>query len=401
MGSLEFTHQRKRTPPTNAALSQRDERLLSLVRFAGRLAHDFNNFLVPVLGYAALIREEVNPDSKIAQYAISVEKSARKTEAAIEDILPAVRAERQFTPRWQDFTQIVASEVLEWERQLPPHAAIHVRTKLASCALSFDAAQCRTVLKHLLRGARFALATGGTLEIELSTCSLDSVAAKDLGLAYRDFVLLTLTDTGMGMSEDVLRRAFEPSFSIRAGTRAIEVGLAVVHAIIRGHGGQILIESRGAEGTIARIWLPIIPTGEGVANSESRTSGSTRPQSATGTKIVLSTGDLFLAEAIKAALHRNGREVFLAREPQEARKFLQHRRPEISGAIIDISEESPATHQELAWLRANLDAMPLVAIRGPASPPDAHCNSAEPPRAEIKKPFAMKGLLEMLAALGC
>ena len=398
MTPLETHNQRQRPPATAPDLRQRDERLECLVRLAGRLAHDFNNFLVPVLGYAALIREEASADSTIAHYAAAMEKSARKTENAIEDILIAARTQRQFVPRPRDFAQVVGQELAEWEKSLPAHAAIQVSSALAPCWLSLDEAQCRIMLKHLLRNARLALATGGALRVTLTPATLPIDEADKLGLAYRDFALLTVADNGIGMTTEVAQRAFEPFFSTRPVNKALGVGLAVVHTIVRAHGGQIVLESREHEGTNLRIWLPVMPAQEPAANNESPKTTGPGVRAARSSKILLIMDDPFLSESIKGALQRAGFESFLARHPQEAQKFFQNHRGEIAAAIVDVSADRSPIPDGLVRLRETQNMLPLIVIRGG----DGGLEKLPPapsPVWEIKKPFAMKGLLETVAGL--
>src|SRR5437016_11545193 len=115
MADRPFSLTRPRRLPTSPELRERDERLEALVQLAGRLAHDFNNFLVPVLGYTALIKEDIPSDSVILPYVAAMEKSARKTEAAVGNLLLAARSERESKPRPVDFTELIARELSEWK----------------------------------------------------------------------------------------------------------------------------------------------------------------------------------------------------------------------------------------------------------------------------------------------
>lgn len=396
----ESTHSRKHVAARFPELRQRDERLECLLRLAGRLAHDFNNFLVPVLGYAALIREEAGADSAVAQYAAAVEKSARKTESAIEDMLVAARTQRQFAPRLLDFAQLVAGELSEWEANLPAYAAITVHKTLPPCSLAVDETQCRVLLKHLLRNARQALAAGGELRASLSPVTLEATRADELGLAYREVVLLTVTDTGVGMPPEILQRAFDPFFTTRAGSRALGTGLAVAHAIVRAHGGQIVLESLEDQGTTARVWLPALQTSAVMEASEFNREPSVAKRRARPAKILLLTSDPYLAETIKSALHRTGRECFQAQSCAEAQKFIANHAGEVVAVIADVSTGGESESAGLTQFRATHSETPFVFIRSDFSPPDALPSfSTESRNLEIKKPFAMKGLMEMIASL--
>ena len=168
--------------PVSSALRIRDERLVSLQALAGQLAHDFNNFLAPILGYVSLIKEEVTPDTPARQYAESIERAARKTEASLETIILAARPQRQHRPKKIDFTQLVDRVLTEWTQSLPPTCLITVSRQLEPCTLILDEAQWRVVLQQLLHNSHYALATGGALSVTVKTETLPPARAADLGL---------------------------------------------------------------------------------------------------------------------------------------------------------------------------------------------------------------------------
>src|SRR5688500_8235757 len=150
------------------ALHDRDERLESLKAVIGKLAHDFNNFLVPLLGYVTLIREEVPEASTANQYAMTMESAARKTEGFIENVLLGVRPQRRFNGRDLDFGAVVESAVQKFADSLPPSAQIQIDKSIVPVEMFADEAQWQNAIGHLLSNARFALATGGQLKVSLT-----------------------------------------------------------------------------------------------------------------------------------------------------------------------------------------------------------------------------------------
>src|SRR4051812_37033098 len=157
---------------TDPALHDRDERLESLKAVIGKLAHDFNNFLVPLLGYVTLIREEVSEGSTANQYAMTMESAARKTEGFIENVLLGVRPHRRFNARDLDFGAVVEAALKKFVDALPPSAQIELEKSIASVELFADESQWQNALGQLLGNARFALATGGRLKVALTRESI-------------------------------------------------------------------------------------------------------------------------------------------------------------------------------------------------------------------------------------
>src|SRR6185295_7943375 len=178
--------------PGNPLLRERDRRLESLKHLAGHLAHDFNNFLAPILGYLTLIKEAVPGDSPVLQYTDSMETAARRTEGLIETVMMATRPQRCFARARIDFTALIEREISQWEGGLGSTAGINVTKDMQPCTLYADSAQWRNVAQQLLRNARFALVTGGTLKVGLHRQTLSPEQAAELGMAHTDVIQFTV-----------------------------------------------------------------------------------------------------------------------------------------------------------------------------------------------------------------
>jgi signal transduction histidine kinase len=179
-------------------LRDRDERLESLKAVIGKLAHDFNNFLVPLLGYVTLIREEVPEASTANQYAITMESAARKTEGFIENVLLGVRPHRRFNGRDLDFGALVDNAVQKFIDSLPTSAQIHVDKSIASVEMFADEAQWQNAIGQLLSNARFALATGGQLKISLTREQIADDRSAAINVWPGEAVKLVIADSGFG-----------------------------------------------------------------------------------------------------------------------------------------------------------------------------------------------------------
>src|SRR5688572_25542975 len=213
------------------ALHDRDERLESLKAVIGKLAHDFNNFLVPLLGYVTLIREEVPEASTASQYAMTMESAARKTEGFIESVLLGVRPQRRFNGRDLDFGALVEGSLQKFVESLSPSAQIEIDKSIAPVEMFADEAQWQNALAQLLNNARFALATGGRLKIALTREQVSDDQGASMNVWPGEAVKLVVADNGFGMNEATLRRAFEPFFTTRASAHATGLGLTVAHSI--------------------------------------------------------------------------------------------------------------------------------------------------------------------------
>lgn len=248
---------KKQIPPADPALLARDQQLEALKAVAGRLAHDVNNSLVPILGYVSMAREDIEPGTSAANFVSAAENSARKTERAMESILLAVYPHRKFQPAPGSLKDLLENEVGALKQTLPPSPPVEFALNLEPCDMNMDAHQWQTLVQQLLRNACQALPQGGRVEINLSRRQIDATDAADLGIKPGPAALITFKDNGCGMSSDTLRRCVHPFYSTQPRSKAQGLGLTMVHSIARQHGGQMRIASDQASGTCVEIWAPL------------------------------------------------------------------------------------------------------------------------------------------------
>jgi CheY-like chemotaxis protein len=289
----------------------------------GKLVHDFNNFLVPLLGYVGLLKDDLPQGSNGVTYADAMENAFRKTEAYLDVMLLAVRPYRNFQPKPLDFQSLVKNAVAEWKAALPGNAAIEVEEDISACHLTVDESQWIKVLGQLLGNARFALAMGGKVEIRLEPQTLSSEQMLDLNIADPSVFLLTVRDNGFGMSPNVLRRACEPFFTTRSSSTAIGLGLTLVHSISHLHGGQMIIESAEDTGTAVSVWIPASPVRTPAPGPQRKAALLKPAQSSSRSKILLIEGDPIVREVLKPCLQQTNHDVFLASDGEEALRIFR------------------------------------------------------------------------------
>jgi PAS domain S-box-containing protein len=226
---------------------QQSEKLTALGQLAGGIAHDFNNLLQAILGYAQLMK--ANPeDAALLQRSLSVVESAAidgsETVRRIQQFA-RLRPDERFMP--VDVNHIVEDAVAitrpRWEEKIahdsrPMDLRLDLRAKQH---LHGRSAALTEVMTNLILNAMDAMPDGGTL----------GVSTKDVG----DGVVVTVTDTGIGMPEHVRRRVFEPFFSTK-GESGSGLGLSMAYSIVRRHGGEIRVESEPNRGTTFTLTLP-------------------------------------------------------------------------------------------------------------------------------------------------
>jgi CheY-like chemotaxis protein len=389
-----------RTPgqfAADPALHDRDERLESLKAVIGKLAHDFNNFLVPLLGYVTLIREEVPEASTANQYAMTMESAARKTEGFIEAVLLGVRPHRRFNARDLDFGAVVEGAVNKFTESLTATAQIQIEKSIAAVEMYADEAQWQSALGHLLANARFALATGGALKISLTREEISADQSVNLNVWPGDGVKLVISDYGFGMNEATLKRAFEPFFTTRAAAHAPGLGLTVAHSVTQLHGGQILLESKEDQGTTVTIWLPVMKAPETIAPTARAATPQKAPVREPRGKILLVEDDPLVREVVKACLQKFRKDVYVAQDGEEGLRIFKRYAADWALVVSDITMPK-LTGIELYHAIHEIDPeMRVILVSGDADGKyhDAFANEATRPLL-LKKPFTLKAFADIV-----
>jgi CheY-like chemotaxis protein len=283
-------------------------------RLAGGVAHDFNNLLTAIIGYTDMIAERSELDADTAREVGEVRRAADRGAALTRQLL-AFSRKQLLHPTVLNVNESVAGLLHMLPRLIGDH--IHTDARLAA-GLGFvkaDASQIEQVIVNLVLNARDAMPTGGHVTIETSNVELteDRVAAEGLGIEPGRYVMLAITDTGVGMDETTRAHAFEPFFTTKAKGKGTGLGLATVYGIIEQSGGGIAMDTAPGRGTSIRIYLPL--TDAPVTPERPHVA----PNATEGSETLLLVEDNDAIREISAqALRRRGYTVFEARNAEEA-----------------------------------------------------------------------------------
>jgi two-component system cell cycle sensor histidine kinase/response regulator CckA len=385
--------------PADVALRERDERLEALKLIVGKLAHDFNNFLVPMLGYVTLIKEELSAGSPASTYADTMETAARKTEGHLENLLLTVRPTRNFHPKPTNFRQLVESVLVEWKTSIPENAHVSASAELCDCLIDIDEQQWRKALQQLLNNARFALATGGNLRIILERVPLSVEEGARLNVQGPDVFKLVISDDGFGMPKEVLRRAFDPFFSTRVNAVGGGLGLTLVHSVAQVHGGQIVLESAEDHGTTVTI---LLPTQFAVQPQNHFSRSETLPQNPrrNGSKILLVEDDPLVREVIKACLQKTKLEVCVGQDGEQGLRLFKKHMKDLALVVSDVTMPKMSGIELFAAIREIDPNMRIILVSGDAegTREAALTKLGDERPLLIKKPFTLKSFNEVIRA---
>jgi len=233
------------------------QKLEAIGTLAGGIAHDFNNILMPIQGYAELLLRHMESEGAPRMYAEQVLKASKRARDLVQQILAFSRQKEQ-EPLVFSFGSSVKEVVKLLRCSLPSTVRIQLELELEEDQILADPTQMHQVLMNLCVNAAYAMKeNGGVLEIRLEgftgpICGWSASATQWV----QDHLCLTIRDTGCGIDSKNMERIFNPFFTTKPVGEGTGLGLAVVHGIVSGLGGQISVESEVGKGTTFRLYLP-------------------------------------------------------------------------------------------------------------------------------------------------
>ena len=236
---------------------RQSQKLEAIGTLAGGIAHDFNNILTAILGYAELALNDIREESSAWNYLHEVRKAGLRAKTLVQQILTFSRRTEQ--PRLQVQLPLLIEEALTLLRaSLPSTIAIRQAITPEVGTVLADPTQLHQVLLNLCANAAHAMrTTGGYLEVRLEAVDVDEhMAVQHPELPLGPYVCIMVTDTGHGMTPEVMERIFEPFFTTKAPGEGTGMGLALVHGIVTSHGGAVTVASVVGQGTTFTVYLP-------------------------------------------------------------------------------------------------------------------------------------------------
>jgi len=294
------------------------QKMESVGRLAGGIAHDFNNLLTVMRGYLEVALESVPPESEVhgdLQEALRASDSA----ASLTRQLLTFSRRQIIAPVVLDLNSVVHRVQGMLQRVLGEDILLEVETDPSLGLVRFDPGQAEQVLVNLAVNARDAMPRGGRLELQTSNVRLGKDrGGEHPGIKPGEYVMLTVSDTGVGMTPEVRAHAFEPFFTTKEAGRGTGLGLPMIHGAVTQNGGIIEVDSAPGRGTTFRIYLP--RTGGVAAATESRSPATAAPGNET---ILLVEDDHRVRNLTDRLLRRLGYRVHAVEGGSEALAWLQ------------------------------------------------------------------------------
>ncbi|MGB8990391.1 MAG: ATP-binding protein, partial [Candidatus Sulfotelmatobacter sp.] len=236
---------------------QQSQKMEAIGRLAGGIAHDFNNLLMVISGYSEFLLDRLGPDPALRGPAQEIAGASQRASSLTRQLL-AFSRKQMLAPKILDLNGVVTENLKMLTRVIGEDIDLVMVPAPSLGAVRADAGQIDQVIMNLAVNARDAMPSGGKLTIETSNISLDEEYARfHAPLRPGDYVMLAISDTGLGMDSETQSHIFEPFFTTK-GTKGTGLGLSTVYGIVKQSGGYIWVNSEPGKGTSFKIYLPRI-----------------------------------------------------------------------------------------------------------------------------------------------
>lgn len=312
------------------------QKLEAVGQLSGGIAHHFNNFLAGIIGFAGILKMKMRKDDPLRVHVDYILESSNKTADLIKGLLAFSRKHEAINlsqVKLNDiinYTKNIISNIIRENIKLNINVTDEVLTVMA------DIFQMEQVLINLVTNSQDSMPNGGVLTIEISPVAIENKIISTTGyIESGRYALITVSDTGIGMNEEIQKKIFEPFFTTKEVGKGTGLGLAIVYGIIKQHRGYIDLYSKLNLGTIFKIYLPLI---EPILEPKVEALRQTEPTiSIAGSEtILIAEDDAILRKATKIMLESFGYKVIEAKDGRDALDKFMHNKDKIKLVILDV-----------------------------------------------------------------
>ncbi len=367
------------------------QKMEAIGQLTGGVAHDFNNLLTVILGNLDALSQQVPAEHARWRRAIDQAMRASERAASLTQQLLAFARRQPLKPKPSDVNRLLSRWVDLVRRTLPESVSIRRVEDPEAGIAEVDQNQLENALLNLAVNARDAMPNGGTLTIETANTVVDTHdATVPFDLKPGKYVLISVSDTGIGMTQEVLERAFEPFFTTKPLGHGTGLGLSQVFGFVKQTGGSIKIHSRSSHGTTVKIYLPRLS--EGTVTQESAKVDLLPYGKASASILVVEDNDDVRAFTVEALLHY-GFNVIEAANASEALRVLESKSA-IDLLFTDIGLPGLNGRELVSTVQRKYPNIRILFTSGYAQMPSPTSSHWLPEIPLLSKPFTQSQLYE-------
>ena len=309
------------------------QKMEAVGRLAGGIAHDFNNLLMVISGYSEFLLERIGPDPQLRGPAEEISNATQRATSLTRQLL-AFSRKQMLAPKVLDLNEVVTENLKMLTRMIGEDIDLVMVPGAVLGAVRADPGQIDQVIMNLAVNARDAMPQGGKLTIETANVSLDEDFARTHApIVAGEYVMLSISDTGVGMDSETQSRIFEPFFTTK-GTKGTGLGLSTVYGIVKQSGAYIFVDSQPERGTAFRAYFPRIDGREDIAAAQ-EVAGLPRPDHGQET-ILLVEDEANLRQLARQYLETQGYRILEAADGAAALQIANGHKGPIHLLLTDV-----------------------------------------------------------------
>ncbi len=364
------------------------QKMESVGRLAGGVAHDFNNMLGVILGHIEMALEHVDPAQSLYEDLQEIQKAANRSADLTRQLLAFAR-KQTIAPRVLDLNDTIEGMLKMLQRLIGEDIKLSWVPQAGLWPIKMDPSQIDQILANLCVNARDAISGVGKITIETADITLEEDYCAEHGsFVPGDYVLLAVSDDGCGMDTETKIRLFEPFFTTKSMEKGTGLGLSTVYGIVKQNHGFIYVYSEPGEGTTFRIYLP-----RHVGKAEQiQKKGFARTEAIGHETILLAEDEPTILHMTKRMLEKMGYPVLAAATPGEAIRLAEQHAGEIHLLITDVVMPEMNGRDLARKLLSLYPDIRRLFMSGYTANVIAHHGVLDEGVHFIQKPFSMKDL---------
>jgi len=370
---------------------QQARRMEAVGRLAGGIAHDFNNLLTIIKGYVEMATNRSGAQPELRSDLQHIGDASERAGTLVRQLL-AFSRKQVLKPKILDLNGIVLNLDKLLRRLLAETVEMKTIASRDVGAVKADPSQIEQVIMNLVVNARDAMPNGGRILIETSNVDLDDTYAQDHATVRPGrYVMLAVTDTGIGMTSDTVAHIFEPFYTTKESGRGTGLGLSTVYGIVKQSGGYIWVYSEPGKGTTFKVYLPRVEERVEVSSSAEIPAPAARDGKET---ILLVEDEPAVRELTRMVLSRRGYSVLEALNPADAERLAGSHRSEIHLLLTDVVMPGMSGHELANRLTARHGNLRVLYMSGYTDNVIAEDGTLEEGVAFLQKPFTPQVLAQ-------
>lgn len=365
------------------------QKMESIGRLAGGVAHDLNNLLSPILGYAEMLLTTFDASDSRSDEVKEIERAATRARNLTRQLL-AFGRRQVLEMKNVDLSDVVAGFEGILRRTIREDIKVCVSLSSAIGCIRADAAQLEQVLMNLAVNAQDAMPDGGTMTIETADVVLDEgYAESHPEVTPGEYVMLALRDTGVGMDSETRKHVFEPFFTTKEVGKGTGLGLSTVYGIVNQHKGSIWLYSEPGKGTVVKMYFPRVEGEADVTQAVETPTGEVAGRET----VLVAEDDPSVGRLVKKALEKRGYRVMLAESGPACIRALDEYEGAVDLLVTDVIMPEMNGRQLYEQLHLKIPGLRVVYMSGYLGDAIARHGVLDPGIDLLEKPISLQALV--------